>query len=189
MVIEATLGKRAGLRLGNLDITTAKQLGHRTVVDPAKLHDEARQPRTAPLDLALCAIKQHLRATAEPILEICQGQYLDSTVRAISDGDLADADHPVAPPFRGPRDRGSCCASGELARSTNTRLRSLSDATRTSVRMASMFRPALPMNRPTSPSASLTLIATVPPPRSNDSTSTSSGFSASDLATYSTSAL
>ena len=52
-----------------------------------------------------------------------------------------------------------------------------------------MFRPALPMNRPTSASASLTLIATVPPPRSNASTETSSGFSASDLATYSTRAL
>src|ERR1700681_3568315 len=189
MVVEPTLGERARRSLGNFQVLTSKQVGDGPVVDAPELDDKTRMPRAAPFDLTLCTLKQHACTRLEPVGEVCQGNHLDSAVDSIRAGDLADADHPRVPPFRGPRDRGSCRVSGALARSTKTRLRSLSEATRTNVRMASMLRPALPMNRPTSPSASLTLIAMVPPPRSNDSTRTSSGFSASDLATYSMRAL
>src|SRR5205807_9829184 len=126
----------------------------------------------APLHHPFGSIEQQLRTAGESVVEVRQGQHLDSPLDPVGSGHQSDTG----------------AHRGGLARSTNTRLRSRSEATRTSVRRASMFLPAFPMKRPTSVSASLTLMATVPPPRSKDSTWTSSGFSARDFATYSTSA-
>src|SRR5947208_4818551 len=170
MIETAGAGWSPGL-LANLQVPAAVHLGGRPIVDPSELDHQVAARGAAPLHAALGAVEKQHGASVEPIAEVCQGHNLDSSVESEGTTNLAHPDH-----------------LGGLARSTNTRLWSRSDATRTSVRSASMLRPALPMNRPTSASASFTLIATVPPPRSNDSTSTSSGFSASDLATYSTSA-
>src|SRR5437588_6333663 len=172
MVVVPALARRPCCTLRKLQVPTPIQLGHRAVVDPAQLqHQPCDAEATAPLDDPLRALEHERGARIKAVAEICQGQDLDSPLEAIGSGHLSHAGH-----------------RGGVARSTNTRLRSRSDATRTSVLIASMFRPALPMNRPTSESASFTLIATVPPPRSKDSTCTSSGFSARDLATYSISA-
>src|SRR5712692_1526691 len=189
VVVIAPLAERPARRFGNFEVAAAEQVRHRAVVDAGELYHEARLARPAPLDLVLRPVEDQCRAGVEPILKICQGNHLDSTDQAVGPRHLSDADHDGVPPPCSRRSRGEEFASEGLARSTNTRLRSRSDATRTSVLMASMLRPALPMKRPTSPSASFTLMATVPPPRSNDSTCTSSGFSASERATYSTSAL
>src|SRR5712691_185649 len=189
VVVETSLAKCAARFVRHLEIPASEQLGHGAVVDAAELHDQTWLAWPAPFDLALTTIEEQRGTLGEPVVEVCQGNHLDSTVSAVGTGDLADADQAGAPPPCSLRSRGpEWPPSDGLARSTNTRLRSRSDATRTRVLTASMLRPALPMKRPTSASASLTLMATVPPPRSNASTSTSSGFSASDRATYSTSA-
>src|ERR1700674_10399 len=187
MVVTA-LGQRAHRSFGDLEVAPAKQLRDGAIVDAAEFHDQARIPSAAPLDFSLGAFEHEARADGESILKVCQGNHLDSSVHAIRPRHLPDPDHARGlPPER--LGRSSCPETDGFARSTKTRLRSRRDATLTNVRIASMLRPALPMKRPTSSSASFTLIATVPAPRSKDSTRTSSGFSASDFATYSTSAL
>src|SRR5712691_8541126 len=187
MVVEAALGQRPGLLFGQLDVPAPEQVRHRAVVDSVQLHHQARMPGPAPFDLALGAVDQESGPGVEPISEVCQGYDLYSSFQSVCTGNLSDSDHAPSPLPECLDPRGA--GSEAEARSTNTRFRSRSDATRTSVRTASMLRPALPMNLPTSPSASFTLIAIVPPPRSVASTTTSSGLSASDFATYSTSAL
>src|SRR6266566_4413708 len=187
MVVAPLAESTSGL-IRNLEIAAAEKVRHRPVVDTLELHDQTWLAGTAPLDLALAPVEDECRPGVKAIFEICQGVDLDSAIETVGTEHLADADHEPEPPPCSRRSRGDVWVRDGLARSTNTRLRSRSDATRTSVLTASMLRPALPMKRPTSPSASLTLMATVPPPRSNASTCTSSGFSASVLATYSTSA-
>src|SRR5437588_92375 len=103
----------------------------------------------APLHVVLGAVQQQARPRVETILEICQGRYLDSPIETIRPHNLPDSDHALTSPLDGRRPRGAKCwpVIGALARSTKTRLRSRDDATRTSVRMASMLRPALPIDR------------------------------------------
>src|SRR5438309_6694338 len=187
MVVAPIAQATSGL-IWNFEVTAAEKARHRPVVDALELHHQARLARAAPFHLELTPVKNERGSSLEAIVEVCQGIDLDSTVETVGTEHLADPDHEPEPPPCSRRSRGDVWLSDGLARSTNTRLRSRSDATRTSVLTASMLRPALPMKRPTSPSASLTLMATVPPPRSNASTCTSSGFSASVLPTYSTSA-
>src|ERR1700680_4374934 len=188
VVIKPPFCERPHLFLGNFEIPASEQLGDGAVVDAAQFEHQSQLARAAPLHTMLGAVEQERRSRIEAIAEVCQGNHLDSPLESVCAGHLAHPDHAGAsPPDSGSARRAGCARDG-LARSTNTRLRSRSEATRTSVRIASMLRPAFPMKRPTSPSASLTLMATVLPPRSKTSTCTSSGLSASVFATYSTSA-
>src|ERR1700674_4997344 len=172
-----------------LEVPASEQLGQGSAVDAVELDHQPWLAFAAPLDLAVASVEQDVGTGVKPVGEICQGQDLDSSVQSVRSHHLPNTNHACgSPPLRRLRGAPCRCSNAGLARSTKTRLRSFSDATRTSVRNASMLRPALPMKRPMSSSASFTLMATVPPPRSNASTVTSSGFSASDFATYSTSA-
>src|SRR5712692_2578985 len=158
-------------RLRHLQVAAPVELGQGPAVDPGQLHDQAGALGPAPLHPSGLAGQLQGRPRLEAVGEVCQGFHLDSPLDSEWSGDQADPDH-----------------RGGVAMSTNTRRRSRREATRTSVRSASMLRPALPISRPTSSSAILTLIASVPAPRSKACTSTSSGFSATDFATNSTSA-
>ena len=86
--------------------TAAKEVGDRAVVNTAKLDDQTGMAGPAPLDLALSAFEHQSGPCLESILEICQGQHLDSSVDAVGRGDLADTDHACSPP-PGPRLRES----------------------------------------------------------------------------------
>src|SRR6266851_5878870 len=150
VVVEASLLECAARFVRHLEIPASEQLGHGAVVDADKLHDQTWLAGAAPFDVALTTIEKQRGTLAEPVIEVCQGNHLDSTFSAIGACDLADADQDGAPPPCSLRSRGpEWPPSAGLARSTNTRLRSRSDATRTRVLTASMFRPALPMKRPT----------------------------------------
>src|SRR5260370_3556293 len=162
--------QRPHLFVRHLHVASAKQLGHGPVLDAAELDHEAGVALAAPLHLAREAVQQEAGARVEAILEVCQGNHLDSSVQSVRPRHLPDSNHPDTSPLgRRPRGGNCCPGIGALARSTKTRLRSRSDATRTRARMASMLPPALPLTRPLSSSASFTLLATVPPPRSNAS--------------------
>src|SRR5262249_46838990 len=154
----------------HLQIAPAVSLGRGAGVQVAELEDQSRPLLTTPFHVMAAPVQDKLGARREAVGEVRQGKYLDGTIHPERAQYLTNADHRYRP----------------VARSTNTRLRSRSEATRTRVRSASMLRPDLPISRPMSSSAILTLIAIVPRPRSTAWTSTSAALSATDLATNST---
>src|SRR5262249_52380332 len=155
----------------HLQVASAQGVGGGPVVHAGQLHhDDPVGLLPAPLDPPAGAVEEELGARGEALGEVRQGKHLDGSLDPEPADDLPHADH-------GSR------SYLPVARSTNTRLRSRSEATRTSVRSASMLRPALPISRPMSSSAIRTLMATVPRPRSSEITSTSAGLSATERAT------
>ena len=99
VVVVATLAECAAGVVRNLEVPATEKLSHGAVVDPTELYDETRLARPAPFDLALATIEEHGGSCAEPVIEVCQGNDLDSTFGAVGAGYLADADQDGAPPL------------------------------------------------------------------------------------------
>src|SRR5260370_116261 len=98
VVVETTVPKRAPSGLRDLQVAAPKQLGHRAVVDAQEFHHQSWLTRPAPFDVALAAVEHQRSPGTEPILEICQGNDLDSPVQAVGSGHLSDTDHKGDPP-------------------------------------------------------------------------------------------
>src|SRR4029077_6321553 len=122
VVVVASLTECTARIVGDFEIPASEQVGHGAVVDAPQLHDQAWVPRTAPFHLALETLEDQCGTGAESVIEICQGNHLDSAVGAVGPGDLADADQEGVPPPGSLRSRGpEWPPSDGLARSTNTR--------------------------------------------------------------------
>src|SRR5258708_3826246 len=98
VVVEATVLKRAPGGLRDLQVAAPEQLRHGAVVDAQEFHHQARLARSAPFDVAPAAVEHQRSAGTEPILEVCTGNDLDSSVQPVGAGHLSDTDHEGEPP-------------------------------------------------------------------------------------------
>src|SRR5437879_8545729 len=142
VVVELAGFQRTDVVIRNLQVAASEQLRHGSVLDAAELHHETRLAFAAPLDLVSAPVEQQAHTRVETILEICQGDHLDSSFHSKRPRNLSDSGHAVTSPLGRlplpPRGENCWPAIGAFARSTKTRLRSRDEATRTSVRTASL---------------------------------------------------
>src|SRR6476660_9561075 len=97
MVIEPPLCQRPGVCFRDLEVSAPEKVRDRAVVDTTQLHHQARVAWPAPLDLALHAVKGQGCPCVETFGEVCQGNYLYSSVQTVGSSHLSDPDHSAAP--------------------------------------------------------------------------------------------